>query len=98
MFHIKSKYMDDQGTIHKSRYRDGSLRLLFIGNTGTTTLSINLSDYGLEAPEGCFFTKNYSEGEGMAEAIEKAGIAKPIVDESFGRFGTTATLMKLIAA
>jgi hypothetical protein len=98
MFHIKSKYMDEVGTIHKTCYSDGSLAVVFRSNEGNTTLSVNLADYGATPPEDHFFVKNYSEGEGMVEAIEKAGIAEALADFRFGSFDTTATLMKLIAA
>lgn len=93
-FHIKSKWMDEIGTIRITRYRDGQPRIEFYGQ-GATILSINLSAYGLIAPEGHFFTKDYSEGEGMAEAIENAGIAKRIAQVTFGPHGTTASLMAM---
>ena len=96
MFHIKSKYMDEIGTIQKAEYRDGTLAVVFSSNEGNTTLSVNLADYGATPPEDHFFVKNYSEGEGMVEAIEKAGIAEALADFRFNAFDTTATLMKLV--
>lgn len=95
MFHIKSKWMNEIGTIHITRYRDGQPRVEFSSGEGTTVLSINLSAYGLIAPEGHFFTKDYSEGEGMAEAIEDAGIAQRLCRVKFGPYGTTASLMTM---
>jgi hypothetical protein len=97
MFHIKSKYMDEIGTIQKAEYRDGTLAVSFQSNEGDTVLSVNLADYGLNAPENHFWVKNYSEGEGMADAIQEAGIATPFCVTTFGPYNTTATLMKLVA-
>ena len=100
MFHIKSKYMDEVGTIHKTCYSDGSLAVVFSSNEGNTTLSVNLTAYGLRPPdpENYFWVKNYSEGEGMADAICEAGIGYPSCVATFGPHKTTATLMKLTAA
>jgi len=90
--------MDEVGTIHKTCYSDGSLAVVFSSNEGNTTLSVNLADYDLNAPENHFWVKNYSEGEGMADAIQKAGIGYPSCVTTFGPHKTTATLMKLTAA
>ena len=84
--HITSKYLDDDGVVRRVQYADGSLALTFTSEGGEplATLSVNLEEHGLIAPEGFIFVKNYSEGEGLAVGLEAAGIADPRGEVSFG--------------
>ena len=101
VFRIKFKHKDEVGTIREGKYIDGTLAVSFLSSSdeGAFVLSVNLADHGHHAPENHFWVKNYSEGEGMAKAIQEAGIATPVrVTPPFGPHKTTATLMKLTAA
>lgn len=73
--------------------------LLFDMDAGEplTTLSVNLSQYGLVPPdEEHIFIKGWSEGEGWAEAAEKAGLGE-IVSQHIveGSWPLPYTLFKL---
>lgn len=100
VFHIKSKYLNDTGTLKKGTYRNGSLAVLFVSTDpdsfSSTSLSVNLEDYGVIPVADCFFVKNYSECVGLADAVEVAGIATKINVFEFGPFDASATLMRLV--
>lgn len=59
------------------------------------TLSTNLFSYGLMPDEDCIFVKDYSEHEGLAEAIEDAGWGEAVGAVMFGPFNATATVIRL---
>lgn len=62
-----------------------------------TTLSVNLSQYGLVPPdEEHIFIKGWSEGEGWAEAAEKAGLGEIVSHHNAkGPWPLPYTLFKL---
>jgi len=97
---IRSKFLNDTGVITQAKYIDGSLAVTFTAPDGEplATLSVNLADHGIIAPPDCFYVKNYSEGEGLAAALEIAGVAEyvlPLRVAEFGQWGTTASLMRM---
>jgi uncharacterized protein YdgA (DUF945 family) len=95
---ITSKYLNHTGTVEKMQYGDGSLALTFTSLDGEplSTLSVNLQAYGIVAPEGHVYVKNYAEDEGLAAALVAAGVASDTgMLAEFGPYGTTATLMKV---
>lgn len=49
-----------------------------------TQLSINLAGYGMTPPPGHVFVKDYSEHEGMATALEVAGIVTKVKQVPIG--------------
>jgi hypothetical protein len=95
---ITSKYLDETGDVEKMEYGDGSLALTFTAPDGEplATLSVNLGGHGIACPPGHVYVKNYSEGEGMAAALEVAGVATRVEEITFGPYDTTATLMKVL--
>lgn len=78
-------------------YADGSVAIQgFTELEGLfTTYTVNLSGYGLYAPEGHVFIKEYSEGEGSTEILSNAGVITPISPVYVGPYGATCTLAKL---
>jgi len=99
LYVLKLKYLSDTGTLAKGTYRDGSLAVLFVSTNPDSfsrlPLSVNLEAYGMIPADGCFFVKNYSEYEGMADAIVEAGIATKVGVFEFGPYDATVTLMRL---
>lgn len=80
-------------------YADGSvvfeLQLPAEGDILATPTVYLGPDYGLYAKSGWTFVKNYSEGEGMVDALVKAGIVEAGDTVTFGPFDTTATEVRL---
>lgn len=72
---LDTTYGPMTGTLSFAEYGDGTLAVTLNTDEGPERLSINLGAYGNTPPEGHIWVKDYSEHEGMAEAIEKAGIA-----------------------
>lgn len=95
---LNAKYVRGTGDITKAAYENGSMALCFDagGGDGFDTLSVNLVAYGLVAPDGHVYVRNYSEGEGLADALAEAGVAWPVSIVTFGPHDTTATLMKVL--
>ena len=77
------------------RYPNGSTALLAQDGEETEVLSVNLTAYGLHAPDGHVFVKDYSEHSGLPVALEAADVAHAVRVVVFGPFRTTAVLMKL---
>ena len=80
------------------KYTDESLCVVFVCDGGERMiLSANLSGQGLVAPsEKHFFVKDYSESEGLADGIERAGFAEVLARYTFGSFDASACLMVLV--
>lgn len=95
---IHAKYVNSEGDVAKMQYGDGSLALTFTSPDGEPllTLSVNLGAYGMVAPEGHVYVKDYAESEGLAAGMEAAGIAAPVGSVTFGPYNTTATLMRVL--
>lgn len=94
---IQSKFVRiANGALSLGQYADGSLAVqVRDSDQPVETLSINLGAYGLAAPEGHFYCKDYSEHEGLPEALVKAGVASIVHEVTFGPFGSKAFLMHL---
>lgn len=97
--HLKSAFIDESGTLGRSRYVDGSPALLFAPETGEPAwaLSTNLGAYALAPRENCVYVKGYGEHEGVAEALVELGAGEVMEHIVFGPFSTTATLVRLNA-
>lgn len=96
---IKARYVDVvNARVVRGQYADGSLSLSVVSDDPQDlTISINLSAYGLTAPESHIFVKDYSEHEGLPQALIEAGIAEPVERVEFGPFDGAAWLMKVVA-
>lgn len=103
---IKFKYFTATGVIKKSRYGrdgDGPLAVMFFGFATTgekveEVLSINLDQYNMVPADNDrqFYVKDYSEHEGLADALEAASIAQKGREKvHFGPFDASAYLMTL---
>jgi hypothetical protein len=77
---IKTKYIDEECEIVKTRYSNGRIGLLLDTPAGepVAVATVNLSDEPLE--DGYTFIKDYSQNEGLLKALQDAGIVGPIVD------------------
>lgn len=79
--------------VQKKNYADGGLALTLTAEDGEplSTVSVNLSDYGLIPDLGCIFVADYSEHEGMFEAMVQAGVLTPTGRTvTFGKFRSKA--------
>jgi len=99
--HVKARFLDDIGEVTRGQYKDGTLALLFQadGEPRPDTLSINLTEYGKDAPPDHVWVGEYSEHEGLPLALVEAGVAMwadPPQAARFGTFDATATLMKVL--
>lgn len=97
---IDSRYVHvKDGHLHRTQYEDGSLALQieyeYDGYPEVETLSVNLSHYGMTPPEGHIWVKDYSEAEGLPDALVKAGVATEVRAEKIGPFDVRVVLMKL---
>ncbi len=73
---------------------DGTIALYMSEpNQAPEPITVNLSEWGFVAPANHVFVKNYSGLEGLAEGLEKAGLATKVKTVMFG-FGS-GYLMKL---
>lgn len=83
-----------------SRYTYGNTPCLNLISTldgsPVATATVNLIDYNLQPPENCCFIKNYSENQGILEALTSAEIVKPLGQTvQFGLFNCQAHLCEL---
>lgn len=94
---IKARYVNmTDAAIYTMTYAlDHSLALVAETHMDREVLSVNLGDHGLTAPEGHVFVKDYSEHEGLVNALVEAGVAEKVRQVEFGPFDTTAWLMKI---
>jgi hypothetical protein len=64
------------GVVHFDRYRaDGGVAVLVRGEDGEPYYTASVCIPGTPPADGCFWCKNYSENQGVADALFKAGIA-----------------------
>lgn len=94
---IRAKHIKVNGPLVRGQYADGSMALMIGQAPLGEKLSINLIDYGMTPPEGHIFVPDYSQHEGLPEAVAVAGIAAPIRVVKFGPFDATAMLMVVTA-
>jgi hypothetical protein len=70
------KFREWDCTLQKSRYDNDRLALSLVDEEGpVATCTVNMPDVPLGRNEVCI--KDYSENEGMAAALEAAGVIKP---------------------
>ena len=64
--------------IVRGEYANGELSLLLVAADGgpIAHATINLEEVGFAPEPGCFFIKNYSEHEGLGDALIKAGVVQ----------------------
>lgn len=76
--HLKSKFVDEEIIVKRSQYFQGGLALVASDLEGqpACTFSIWISQSTPGLPEDQFVFKNYSENEGMLEALKEAGVVK----------------------
>jgi hypothetical protein len=94
VFKVTMKHgVEITGILRSTYYGDGSPALQIWDAEGPESLSINLSAYGMVAPEGHIFVKNYSEHEGLPDELQRLGIATKVNEVPIG-YGS-GWLMKL---
>jgi len=71
---LETKYLPKQDyTIKKDTYRTGGMALLIMdGYTEAMRVSVNIE--GFRCPEGHIVVKDYSENEGILDALIAAGV------------------------
>lgn len=76
-YRIKMKYYESDFGLERARYGNGTLAIRAHETAGgMEVLSINLEAYGLVPnSDRQFFAKDYSEHEGLPDALVEAGIA-----------------------
>lgn len=85
------------------KYADGSLALVAEdvdedGIPNVETFSVNLSAYDMYPPEGHVFVKDYSEHEGLAQALVDAGLVTIVNPIAIGEFGSPGYLVNITDA
>lgn len=95
-YNIKMKYLTSDFVLERTTYPTGGTALIGHSTGGDSeVLSINLVGYGLQtANPDQFYAKNYSEHEGLPDALVEAGIATKGPEVTFG-YGR-ANLMTLL--
>ena len=96
-FEIKHQYITGPVEVKLAKYGDETTAVSLFDDEGLYgTVSVCLVGHGvtLVAPRR-FWAKAYSEGEGMPEALEAAGIAVAIWDQYVGPFNSRVVLMQL---
>ena len=95
---IKSKYGEPMvAFVRWGQFWDGTPGLWAETEYGPESLSVNLTGFALEAPDGHVYVRNYSEHEGLPEALMEAGVATKVAQVWFGPFGANAWLMEVNA-
>lgn len=101
-FDIDAEYVHmKDAVVTVSQYADGTPALVAEsrdedGYPDRDTLSVNLGGYGMEPPPaGHFIVRDYSEHEGLPDALERAGIATVVDRITFGPFDVAAAVVKL---
>ncbi len=77
--HLKSKYMDDEVIVQRSKYFTGSLALISVmadGSGPAMAFSVNVQGVSETLPHDEFVLKDYGENEGVLKALEEAGVVK----------------------
>lgn len=99
---IHSRYVHiTDGELVREVYEDGTLYLgveyEWEGLPESETLSVNLSAYDMTPPEGHIYVKDYSESEGLPQALVASGIAEYVEEYRLGPFDCRFVLMKVVA-
>lgn len=90
VFQFRSKYLNDQGVVVKTKYMDGqtAYQLLSVYNEPLITATVNLSEYGMYPEDGNVFIPGYSQFEGLYEGVKELGIVGPAIRTIGIGFGT----------
>ena len=97
--HFKSKHIDDELDLRKSTYHDGTDALVGFytdGSGESETLSLNLMGLGMSAPDGHYYVGDYSQHEGIAQALVGLGLAEIVEWVSLPPHGARAALVKVV--
>jgi hypothetical protein len=97
---IKTRFVDiTNGRIDENvRYGDGTRALAFWHSEcmgRPEVVSVNLSEYDFVPPENHVYVRAGAQHEGMAETLEKVGVAKRVLSVVYGPFDSVAWLMLL---
>lgn len=97
---VHARYVHhEDGDVTLRQYADGTPALTIEsyedGYPDRSTLSVNLSEYGLVPGEGHIYVPDWSEHEGLPIAMEEAGLGTIVDRHTFGPFDTEAALFKL---
>ena len=87
--------------VELSRYHDGTTAVTLIDDEGLVAVaSVNMTDFGVipeYLPNYRFFCKDWSENEGMVQALVKAGVAKELGEViEVNPWGSKAHFMELL--
>jgi len=85
VIHLKTRWTDEPARLVWGSYSNGRPALEFVTMSGEpmARATVNLEEVML--PPGCTFVKSYSENEGMAEALEQAGIVEVLTKFQYSR-------------
>lgn len=90
-FTIQSRFVHlDNVRVELGAYQHGGNALLAVTDDGSAeTLSVNLHAYGMTPPTPTHvYVKDYSEHEGLPDALEAAGVATKVEAVRFGPYGS----------
>lgn len=81
------------------RHDDEQRALVFVDDQEPVpeTLSVSLAAYGLEAPEGHVYIKDWSEHSGLADSLQEHGSVRKVSSVEVGPFDSTAWLVRVTA-
>lgn len=77
------------------RYGDGSTALRLVDPNGLPIATVTVCLPDLTPPEGVILVRDYSENEGMADVLERFGIARTESVAEVGDFGARVVAMRL---
>lgn len=75
------------GSLH---HDDERRTLTLMTDEGPERVSVNLEAYGLVPAPGRVFIKDWSEHSGLAESLQRAGLARLVRSVEVGPFASTA--------
>lgn len=76
---ISARYIKQSALIDIACYMDGSPAWVLKSEFGEplARATVCMMDFNREPDAGCIFVKDYSENEGMAQALVEAGLVEP---------------------
>jgi len=81
---LKTLLLDGPALLVKTEYASGGTALILrdpLTDEGLAVATVNLPDFKDKLEEDQVFIKNWSENEGMLEALQAAGVIGPVLDE-----------------
>lgn len=81
---LKTTFMDGPALLIKTEYKDGGTALILrdpLTDEMLSVATVNLPSHKCKLMEGQVFIKNWSENEGMLEALQAAGVIGPVLEE-----------------